>query len=248
MSKDEHPNSRSQAEIAHGKWLAENCPESIWGWDSPAGKKRFVRRVKYITDGARLGTGKKALEIGCGTGMFTEQFASCGCKVVAVDISPDLIEKARERKLNPDQVRFEISRFESFKGNERFDAVIGSSVLHHLEIEDALSNIFELLLPGGWMSFAEPNYLNPQVFLERRFRQFFPYVSNDETAFVRFSLAKLMKQVGFTDIRLVPFDWLHPSVPKPLIPLVSGIGLMFEKTPGIREFSGSLLIQGKRPE
>jgi SAM-dependent methyltransferase len=154
---------------------------------------------------------------------------------------------ARRRNLPPDRVRFLRSPFEECEADGPFHAVIGSSVLHHLDIEVALKRIFRLLRPGGVMSFAEPNMLNPQVFLERRFRRLFPYVSPDETAFVRFGFARLMKRCGFDQIRILPFDWLHPAVPRPIIPFVMGSGRILETIPVLREFAGSLLITGRCP-
>jgi SAM-dependent methyltransferase len=130
----------------------------------------------------------------------------------------------------------------------RFDAVIGSSVLHHLEVKPALQRIFDLLKPGGYLSFAEPNMLNPQVAAERSFlRPLFKYTSPDETAFVRRSLGRMLSSVGFTEINIKPFDWLHPATPPWLINTVKAIGKFFELIPFIREFSGSLLISAKRP-
>jgi hypothetical protein len=89
--------------------------------------------------------------------------------------------------------------------------------------------------------------LNPQVFLERRFRRWFPYVSPDETAFVRWRLRRRLAESGFEAISLRPFDWLHPSVPAPLIPAVEWAGRRLERIPGFRELAGSLLIRCRRP-
>jgi SAM-dependent methyltransferase len=174
--------------------------------------------------------------------MFTAQFAGTGAHLLAVDISPELLEKARARNLAGDRVRFLEGRFEEDVMGGPFDAVIGSSVLHHLDVPRALARIHDLLAPRGRMCFAEPNRLNPQVFLERSFRRWFPYVSPDETAFVRWRLAGHLRAAGFAQIALFPFDWLHPATPTVLIPLVQRVGLWLERLPCVREVAGSLLI------
>jgi SAM-dependent methyltransferase len=210
---------------------------------------RAERRAGLIAEGAGLRPGVRALEIGCGTGMFTEMFARTGAQIVGVEISEALLEKARTRNLPTAQVQLFAKRFEDCDVDGPFDMVIGSSVLHHLDIEAALAKIYSLLKPGGWMSFAEPNMLNPQVFLERKLafiRPLFWYVSPDETAFVRWSLRMLLERTGFQDVRIAPFDWLHPAVPPVLIAPVCRVGHWFERTPGLREFAGSLLICGRR--
>jgi len=56
---------RTEHEIEHGRKLAQNNPEFIWGWDTPAGILRAKRRAELIVSGARLCPGIKALEIGC---------------------------------------------------------------------------------------------------------------------------------------------------------------------------------------
>jgi SAM-dependent methyltransferase len=121
-------------------------------------------------------------------------------------------------------------------------------VLHHLDLRAALRKIAQILRPGGDLGFAEPNMLNPQVFIERRFRRFFPYVSEDETAFLRWQLCRLLKEAGFTDVHIEPFDWLHPATPRRLIPLVSKISHWLERLWLVRELAGSLMIHAKKPK
>ena len=240
-------HSRAKHEIEHGKYLAQGNTEQIWGWTTPAGRVRAKRRATLIADGARLGPGARVLEIGCGTGMFTEMFAPNGAYIVAVDISAELLSKARARNLPEDRVCFVERRFEDCDVDGPFDAIIGSSILHHLDLREAFPTIFRLLKPHGIMSFAEPNMLNPQVWAERRFRSLFPNVSPDETAFVRWKLTKTLQRAGFRNIDIVPFDWLHPSVPRSLIGWASAMGRLFEAIPLLREFSGSLYIKAVRP-
>ena len=160
---------RAKRGVLHGKKLASGNTEAIWEWGTAAGRMRAKRRSDLFTSGACLGPETKALEIGCGTGMFTSMFAESGAKIVAVDISPDLLIKAEARRLAKDQVQFTEMRFEDAELYGPFDAVIGSSVLHHLDVPRALARIYELLRPGGHVAFAEPNMLNPQVFCERAF-------------------------------------------------------------------------------
>ena len=79
-------------------------------------------------------------------------------------------------------------RFDS--DNERFDAVVGSSVLHHLDVAQALRECFRVLKPEGVICFTEPNMLNPQIalqknisFLKKRLGD-----SPDETTFFRWQI------------------------------------------------------------
>lgn len=239
---------QAEREIAHGRRLARGDTERIWGWDTPAGRLRARRRAELIARGAGLGPGVRALEIGCGTGLFTEMFKETGADLLAVDISGVLLERARARHIANNRVRFIEGRFEDSAVGGPFDAVIGSSVLHHLDVRVALARIHALLTPGGRLCLAEPNMLNPQVFLERRFRGWLPYVSPDETAFVRWRLQRLLAVLEFTQVSIIPFDWLHPATPRHLIPFVQRLSRWLEWLPGVREVAGSLLIRCVRGE
>jgi SAM-dependent methyltransferase len=225
--------------------LAADETERVWGWGTPAGRLRAGRRGALIARGAGLGPGVRALEIGCGTGLFTEMFARSGAEILAVDLSADLLRKARARNLPP-TVTFRNEPFEACAAEGPFDAVIGSSVLHHLELGGALRKIRELLRPGGALSFAEPNLLNPQVFAERAFRPLFPYISPDETAFRAGRLRRDLARGGFAEIRVTPFDWLHPATPPGWIGPVRRLGDALEATPVLRAFAGSLRIRAVR--
>jgi ubiquinone/menaquinone biosynthesis C-methylase UbiE len=134
-------------EIRHGRFLAKHGAGQIWNWESPAGKLRWARRVKMLS--SHLRPGMTVLELGCGTGYFTQELARSGADVVAIDVSPELLEIARSNCSAPN-VRYQIENAYALSYPEAvFDSVVGSSVLHHLEIAAALRNIYRVLKPGG---------------------------------------------------------------------------------------------------
>ncbi len=241
--------NRSRNEIEHGAKLASSNPEVIWGWGTKAGLARGKRRFQLITDGANLKPGAKVLEIGCGSGLLTEALVLTGATIIAVDISNDLLAIARQRGLPKERVQFLEKRFEDCDIDGPFDAVVGSSVLHHLDIVPAINKIYSLLKPGGVMSFAEPNMLNPQIMVQKNIHWIKEKMgdSPDETAFFKWQIKGILKKAGFVQAEAVPFDWLHPHTPEKMISLVSSIGNGFEKLPILREFAGSLFIHSYKP-
>lgn len=241
-------SERYKREIEHGQFLAAQDPERIWGWSGKAGKQRAIRRAKKIISGAKLKPGMTALEVGCGTGFFTNYFAESGCSLIAVDISRDLLNVAKKRMAQNKQVQFYTKSYHECECFAPYDAIIGSSVLHHLDIETTFDNLFQMLKPSGRLCFAEPNMLNPQIFLQKNI----PWLkkisgdSPDETAFIRWYLKAELVRKGFVDVKIFPFDWLHPGTPSRLVNFMSKISRSFEKISIIREFSGSLLICCKK--
>lgn len=249
---DERSNKRVENELAHGKILADGgLPEYIWGWTGPAGSLRAHRRANLIIQNVGLRPRQTALEIGCGSGLFTEMFAKSGANITGVELSPQLANLARERVQNFKNVTIINNRFEDYLDGGEFDAIVAVSVLHHLVVETAIRIAFEKLKPGGKICFSEPNMLNPQIFFERKLKRIFPNVikntTPNEIAFLRGKLAQSLKEVGFSEITITPFDWLHPATPKPLISLASKLGCILELIPGAREFAGSLLITATKP-
>ena len=234
---------RIAKEIQHGRFLAEHGAGEIWNWESPAGKLRWARRVKMLS--GHLGIGMSVLELGCGTGYFTRELACSGADVVAIDVSPELLEIARANYSAPN-IRYEIQNaYELSYPDAVFDSVVGSSILHHLEIEEAIREIYRVLKPGGTIYFTEPNMLNPQIAIQKNV----PWVkrklgdSPDETAFFRWPLRRLLEQKGYRDVEIVPFDFLHPKTPVPLVDRLDAVGRFLEKVPVISEFAGSLYIR-----
>ncbi len=237
------PRSLVRSEVAHGKYLIVHGVGEIWGWETPAGKKRWARRAAMIT--SHLKAGMNVLEVGCGSGYFTQELAKTGGIITAIDVSPDLLDLARSRvQQNNVTFREEDAASLTFDNNS-FDSIVGSSVLHHLDTDRALREFYRILRPGGTLCFTEPNMLNPQIAIQKNI----PYLkkrmgdSPYETAFFRYLLKKKLAKHGFKDILIRPFDWLHPAVPERLISLIERIGFLLEKIPAICEFSGSLAIK-----
>ena len=249
MTLQPHVSNRVDNELDHGRFLAREGAETVWGWGTPAGRIRADRRTDMIARGAHLKPGMRIVEVGCGTGLFTELFAKLGVHVTAVELSPDLLDIARKRGIDPTHVTFVHGRFEDVELPNTFDAVVGSSVLHHLEVASALEKARTVLRSGGAIAFAEPNMLNPQIAVQKNVPIIKRWAgdSPDETAFFRWRLKRMMEQAGFIEAQVTPFDWLHPSTPRPLIPLASAFGGVLECVPLLREFAGSIVCRATAP-
>ena len=241
------PNSarhdRIGRELQHGRFLAQHGAGEIWNWESPAGKLRWARRVNMLS--SHLKPGMAVLELGCGAGYFTKELARSGAEIVAIDVSPELLEIARSNCSVPN-VQYQIENaYQLSYEDAAFDSVVGSSVLHHLEIGKALRDIYRVLKPAGTIYFTEPNMLNPQIAIQKNI----PWIkrklgdSPDETAFFRWPLHRLLEGAGYRDIRIEPFDFLHPKTPAPLIKGVDMLGGFLENLPVVSEFAGSLYIR-----
>ena len=125
----------------------------------------YHRRIREDTDG------KRVLEYGCGRGSQGFALAANGARVTGIDISPAAIEIAREiateRRLTGTE--FVVMNAEEMTfPDASFDRVIGSGILHHLDLNRAFGEIARVLTPGGRAIFVEPLGHNPLINLYRR--------------------------------------------------------------------------------
>ena len=243
---DDQPSKAS--EQTHGRRIASHA-ESVWGWSSHAGQLRANRRATLLMQMSGISHGQRALEIGCGTGLFTAKLAESGADLAALDISPELLALARGKSQGISNLNLLMADAEHLPfPNRHFDVVVGSSILHHLPVRPCLAEMLRVLRPGGRLAFAEPNMMNPQVMIQKNVPVIKKWLGDvpDETAFFRWSLANVLRRTGFVDVAIDTFDFLHPSTPRLLTPWVRWVGARLERTPVLREFAGSLIITAKR--
>ncbi len=158
------------------------------------------------------------------------------------------MEDAKKR-VNNKKVNFKVDNAYnlSFRNSE-FDSVIGSSILHHLDIDRVLLELMRVLKPGGTIYFTEPNMLNPQIAIQKNIKYFKKLSgdSPDETAFFKWHLESLLENFGYIGIKIIPFDFLHPKIPSQLLGWIEPICNKLESVPLIREISGSLYISAAK--
>jgi len=93
---------------------------------------------------------RRALEIGCGAGQFSRKLAARAERVLALDLSPQMVRLARERSRLHPNVEFVNADAETFPLPEnQFDCVATLTTLHHLSAESMLGKIRKALKPGG---------------------------------------------------------------------------------------------------
>lgn len=91
-----------------------------------------------------------ALEVGCGTGAFSRLLAGRFAWVLALDLSPAMIDLARERSALYPQIDYQVADAAAYEfPPERFDCVASIATLHHLALEPMLERMKHSIKPGG---------------------------------------------------------------------------------------------------
>ncbi|WP_066497107.1 class I SAM-dependent methyltransferase [Abyssisolibacter fermentans] len=105
------------------------------------------------------------LEIACGTGLVTFGIAETVKKIIAIDISNEMIIVAKEKanKLKINNVEFKVADGYNLNyKDESFDAILLFNALHIVKEPDMLLNeIYRLLKPNGFLLMATDCYAEP---------------------------------------------------------------------------------------
>jgi len=149
----------------HNKAFAEDLRKSVDKYYETIAKSR----AHYHHAISENVTGKVLLEYGCGPGSQAFQLAAAGAHITGIDISDVAIDIARkqaaEMGVNPE---FKVMNAELLEfPAAHFDRIIGSAIIHHLELHQAYQEIVRCLKPGGKAVFIEPLGHNPFINLYR---------------------------------------------------------------------------------
>jgi ubiquinone/menaquinone biosynthesis C-methylase UbiE len=113
------------------------------GWDHNAYYHAFLL-------GQLPGHLDESLDVGCGTGAFARELAKRSDRVLAIDLSPRMIEVAKNRSKGRPNVEYVVADANSWGFPDgRFDCVASMATLHHVPLAPMLRKMGGALRPGG---------------------------------------------------------------------------------------------------
>lgn len=93
---------------------------------------------------------ENALEVGCGTGAFARELARHCKRVVAIDLSPQMIKVAQSRSGQFSNLEFRLADAMTYDfPQSHFDFISSIATLHHLQQRELLMKTKDALRPGG---------------------------------------------------------------------------------------------------
>jgi 2-polyprenyl-3-methyl-5-hydroxy-6-metoxy-1,4-benzoquinol methylase len=133
-------------------------------WDERMGEGNTFHKTLIEPTQERLlnvRAGQRILDIACGNGQFARHLARLGARVLGVDISERMIERARARTTDPgDRIEFRVvdcTRADALMnlGEKEFDAAVCTMALMDMAaIQPLFKTLAELLKAGGRLVFS----------------------------------------------------------------------------------------------
>ncbi|MEK6726768.1 MAG: bifunctional 2-polyprenyl-6-hydroxyphenol methylase/3-demethylubiquinol 3-O-methyltransferase UbiG [Deltaproteobacteria bacterium] len=193
-------------------------------WWNPEGGMfalHMINKLRFDYFISTLGdvSGRSIVDIGCGGGLLSEEFAKRGVRVTGIDLSPTAIDAAREHAeksgLSIDYRNCAIK--ELIDKGESFDIVICAEMLEH--VDDLKSTIREsaaLLRNGGHYLFETINKTLKAkflaVFMAENVLNFVARGTHDYNKFIKPStLVNMLREngIGVKEIKGMSFDILN---------------------------------------
>jgi SAM-dependent methyltransferase len=148
------------------------------------------------------------LDYGCGTGTRLLKYAKDIHSGIGIDISDASIEEAISMKERDGLANIDFAVMDAMNmtfEDKTFDVVIGTAILHHLEMKPALLEIKRVLgkMGGGVAVFNEPLGTNPLI---NTYRKVTPQMrTSDEQPLRRQDIALIKEIFPKTNIRYYSF-------------------------------------------
>jgi SAM-dependent methyltransferase len=153
----EHGRIGEQArEFFEGLWRKGD----VWDIETAEFPRRVHDRLIVLLEGQRF---RRVLEIGCGGGVFTRRLAALADVVVALDIAPAAIERARAQNADLGRVDFRVANVMEFNPRSEgpWDLVVMNEMICFLgwlypffNVAWLASELFAATAAGGRMIMA----------------------------------------------------------------------------------------------
>ena len=210
---------------------------------------------------AGVGPGLRVLDLGCGSGDLTLHLVATGADVVALDLSPGMVDVARRRVeifgggAHATFVAAPVER--TGFPDRRFDVIVGRFILHHLDVGRASAEIARILCPGGRAVFAENSGRNRMLMLARRHvagRFGIPRLgTEDEHPLSAMDVDALRSAFSSVELRYPIFEFLaifdrqvlrfrHPALSRALRRIDRLVG----RVPTLAQYSFRVLVVARR--
>ena len=211
-------------------------------------RAQMVRHLFHVLPGETI------LELGSAAGQWSNEIVQLTKGVnpiCAATFDPDCYTIMKKKWIDEPIEAILLDGFPSKLKNRKFDFIIGWHLLTNDENCSLLFEVKKLLKPGGQILFFEPNPWNIYFNSRMLFSRLMPFLRNKNNYYFRprnkIQLLTIISEIGYTGIKILPYDFLYPPIPKKLLWPMQNLSLILENTPYLRNFAGALYIWAQNP-
>jgi 2-polyprenyl-3-methyl-5-hydroxy-6-metoxy-1,4-benzoquinol methylase len=194
--------------------------------------------------------GASVLDLGCGDGAYTVEFARLGVRqVVGLDPAAVAIDAARARAQAlgvADTVHFEVGNIyvlDEYIASGRFDCIVIRGVLHHLP--DPARALAGLAAFEGTVIVLEPNGNNPVLKLLERFSNY--HIEHEERSFRPGLICSWITAASLSVHRCRMLNLVPFFCPDPIAKVLRAVEPLVERIPLLRDIAcgQSIIVAGR---
>jgi SAM-dependent methyltransferase len=217
-------------------------------YEEVGGARAALRRA---TD--RFRPGDRVLELGVGVSSTGWDLARRGVDVIAVDISPVAVERGRAQAAAEGltSIEFRVMNAEDLElDTASVDGVVGSGILHHLDLDRAYREVRRVLRTDGHAVFYEPLGHNPLI---NAYRDRTPDMRTaDEHPLRREDLRAAERHFGSVGASMhhctvIGCALLPAGLARPVRPLLRAVDRLLLALPGVRWWGWITVMELGRP-
>jgi ubiquinone/menaquinone biosynthesis C-methylase UbiE len=218
-------------------------------YDHPRGRVYHTRISRHVMEA--LPRGGVLLDIGCGTGLFVEKYLRHGGTAVGIDLSRNMIARARKRCGNSD---FFLGTGESLPFcDNSFDAISSLLVFSYLrDPPEMLHEAYRVLRPGGAISICTlgKKLLTrgiPAIYQISEKIRIRHVVMKDfgEHYYDEEEMYNLFYEAGFCDVKVSWCSFAHIDMVDPLFHLARRVEPFIERR--IPQLAYNICVDARKP-
>ena len=231
----------------------EDRRAAYWNRFDPFVDLRMKWRASMMRHLFHILPGQEILEIGAGNGEFTRSLVIATrdeCKITTVVFSSKYIDEIKGKLNNKNVDTVCLDSFPGLLGGKKFDCVITNHMLEDHIRNEFLCTVKQLIKSGGGFLLFEPNPWNYYYHVRKLFRRLIPIPWSrpaDPISLTGLEAFSILSEIGYTQINVLPYDFLYPPIPKFLIWPAKNLSIIMENFPCLRNLAGSLYIWARNP-
>ena len=109
---------------------------------------------------AGVDAASRLLEVGCGTGHATIQFAQRGLAIDCIELGENMAALARRRLAAFPRVSIAVADFDLWTAEAHYDLIYIATAYHWLNPQTRVARLANLLAPGGWLAVWRNHHVN----------------------------------------------------------------------------------------